>query len=150
MEMTWDNVRRIWHGFETQAHGKVYLTVDPEGIEPKLALSYAQFTWSLLSPRLEDAQRFAAQQLIEDYNYQADFSPKRKRVSELEFAQRLRIEGVRFRKHGFARIDFAHDLYEGHDRLAGGLVVVESAADGTFRQAYWVDRLDSQDVRLGR
>ncbi|HMF12554.1 MAG TPA: hypothetical protein VKE94_09620 [Gemmataceae bacterium] len=148
MELTWDDALRVWRGHLALDGAKEIQLVIPAGDgEPALARSYAEFTLSQLAPRLSAARRYAARRLVEYYNYWQAHQPNGQQVTSQEFADRLRLEGARFRGEGRACLDFAHDLYPGDPQNAGGLVVVEASADGRFLQAYWMTEPDAREAR---
>lgn len=148
MDVAWDERRGLWCGSVTlDADGRVEVAICPGDVEPELARSYAVFSLSRLAPRTTDARRYAARKLIESYNHFQSHLPDGEPVTAEGFAAGLRLEGVRFRGEGAARLDFAHDLYRGNDLYVGGLVVVEADADGQLRRAYWVTEPDAREPR---
>jgi hypothetical protein len=100
-----------------------------------------------LAQRLPEARRYAARRLVEYYNYYQAHLRDGEQVTATAFGDRLRLGGIRFRGEGAACLDFAHDLYRGDRLMAGGLVVVEAAADGGFRRASWMTEPDAREAR---
>ncbi|HEY1186921.1 MAG TPA: hypothetical protein VGE74_04655 [Gemmata sp.] len=151
VEVVWDEQRSLWCGHTVlDADGRVEVAITAGDIGPELARSYAALTLSQLAPRTADARRYAARKLAEYYNYFHAHLPDGEQVTAEEFASRLRLEGVRLRNEGDARLDFGHDLYRSGGQYAGGLVVVEADAGGKFRRAYWVTEPDAQEARRTR
>jgi hypothetical protein len=150
VEVAWDDRRRVWCGHAAlDGVNPVEIVIFPGDSEPAVARSYAEFALAQLAQRLPEARRYAARRLVEDYNdYQAHLRDG-EQVTAAAFAERLRLEGIRFRGEGAVRLDFAHDLYRGDRLMAGGLVVVE-AADGGFRRASWMTEPDAREVRRAR
>lgn len=152
MEVAWDDERQVWCGHAAiDGVGRVEVVIAPEeDVEPDVAQSYAEFALSRLAPRLPEARRYAAHRLVEYYNCYHAHLPDGEQVTDAAFADRLRLEGIRFRGEGKACLDWGHDLYRGDRLMAGGLVVVEAAADGRFRRAYWMAEPDAQEARQSR
>jgi hypothetical protein len=144
VDVAWDDVRKAWCGLAAVDEvGRVAVVVAAEDVEPALARSYAEFALSQLAPRLPEARRYAARRLAEYYNYWQAHLVGGEQITEEAFGDRLRLEGVRFRGEGAACLDFGHDLRMN----VGGLVVVEAAADGRFRRAYWMTEPDAREAR---
>ncbi len=149
MEVAWDDQRGLWCG-HANADDRVEVAIAAGDSDPELARSYAAFALSRLAGRVGEARRYAAHRLVEYYNYYHGHLPDGEQITAEEFAERLKLEGIRFRGTGAACLDFGHDLYSGHYLNQGGLVVVEAAADGRFRQAYWVTEPDAREARRTR
>jgi hypothetical protein len=148
VEVSWDEQRKAWYGHAfLNGAGRVDVLISPGQLEPAVARSYAEFVLPLLAESLPRASRYAARRLIEYYNYYQAHLPKGEQITVAAFADRLRLEGIRFRGEGVSFLDFAHDLYRDHEFMAGGLVVVEASADARFRQAYWISEPDAREAR---
>ena len=151
MEVAWDEQRGLWCGHAAlDTDGRVEVAIAVGDIEPDLARSYAAFALSRIAPLTADARRYATRKLVEYYNHYHAHLPGGEQVTAGEFAARLRLEGLRFRGEGDACLDFGHDLYRGDRLFAGGLIVVEARADGTFGRASWVTEPDAQEPRRTR
>jgi hypothetical protein len=151
VEVAWDEQRGLWRGHAAlDSDGRVEVAIAAGGLDPDLARSYAAFALSRLAPLIADARRFAARKLRDYYNYYQAHLPDGERLTAEEFAARLRLEGVRFRVEGAARLDFGHELYRGDYLYAGGLVVVEADAGGKLRRAYRVTEPDAREPRRTR
>jgi hypothetical protein len=151
VEVAWYQQHGLWCGSAALApDGRVEVAIDPSDVEPELARSYASFALSRLAPRTADARRYAARKLVEYYNYFQSHLRDGEQVTAEGFADRLRLEGIRFQGDGAARLDFGHDLYPGGGLYTGGLVVVEADATGTLRRVYWVTEPDAQEPRRSR
>jgi hypothetical protein len=147
VDVAWDDARGLWFGHAIlDSDGRIEVAIDPGDTEPELTRSYAVFALSQLTPRVGAARKYAAGRLIEDYNALRAHLLDEERVTAEEFAKRLRLERFRFRDEGVACLDFSHDLYRGDYLYEGGLVVVETAADGRFRRAYWVTEPDAREA----
>lgn len=151
MEVVWDIERKVWRGHAVvDAVGRVEVVIAAVDVEPALGRFYAQFTLARLAERLPEARQHAARRLLEYHNYYQAHLPDGEQVTHAAFADRLRLEGIRFRGEGTACLDFSHDLYRGDSLMAGGLVVVEAAADGRFLRASWMTEPDAQEARQSR
>jgi hypothetical protein len=113
-------------------------------------LEYSRFAFRQIRSRIDDARRYAAQQLLDYYNYYNAHLKDGEQLKEEEFIARLALEGIRFSSNGAARLDFQHSLYGGDHINEGGLIVVETAVDGRIRQAYWVTKSDAEECRRVR
>jgi hypothetical protein len=123
------------------------VVIDPGRGDRNTALRYAGFAHSRLGPRVRQAREYAAAKLLEYYNYFQSHLSAGEQLTPAEFAERLRLEGVRFGREGRAWLYFGHGLYRGDYQYEGGLVVVRSTADGKFRRASWVTEPDAREIR---
>jgi hypothetical protein len=153
MEVAWDEDQRLWRGTVTLGpDAEIGVVIVPGRGDRDTAFTYAKFALSRLGPGVHQAKEhqakeYAATKLLEYYNYYQAHLSAGEQLKPGEFADRLRLEGIRFDGEGGARLYFGHRLYRGDYQYEGGLVVVEMTADGEFRRAYWVTEPDAREPR---
>jgi hypothetical protein len=148
MEVAWDEGQQLWRGTATLGpDGPVGVVVVPGRGDRDTALAYARFALALVGSCVRQAREYAAAELLGYYNYSQAHRSEGEQLTAEEFAERLRLEGIRFGREGHARLYFGHSLYRDDYQLEGGLVVVEATAEGEFRRTYWVTEPDAREPR---
>jgi hypothetical protein len=127
---------------------RIAVAVVPGKGDRNTALANAEIAFSRIASRVQEAQRFAASQLLEYYNYHNAHLSAGEHLTAEAFARRLQLEGMWFGGKGRARLYFGHDLYRSDHLNEGGLILVQASTEGEFRRASWITEPDAQEPRL--
>lgn len=149
MDVSWADEQRLWRRTaKVGADICIAVAVVPGKGDRDTALAYAEFAFSRIALRVQEAQRFAASHLLGYYNYYNAHLTAGEQLTAEAFAKRLQLEGMWFGGKGRARLYFGHDLYRRDHLYEGGLILVQATAAGEFRRASWITEPDAQEPRL--
>ncbi len=149
--LQWDESAGRWYGLiDVALAGRIEIVVQGGRRDPAIPLALAKLAFSLIQPRIDEAQTFAAKELLEYYNVFNAHLANGEQLTEAEFASRLELEAISFKEKGSSTLEFKHSLYRGYRNWEGGMIVVMARFDGEFRKAAWVTAADAEEWREQR